>query len=377
MTQRFTVCSEDDGARSKGGQGHAFGMLGLAGALPCALVCALICAPGCYTGHDGGGEPFELDGGDEDDDGLDVDETPNSTATCGPRMSVFPVGEAHNIGYDASCGGPGGCPVSCPDVHANSDWNPAATHNGIDVFAREGAPLVAVADGVVISSGTPSNTSGLRVKIRDACGWNYYYGHMLSSVVQKGDHVGAGQLIGYMGRSGAASTHLHFNVSAGDYLDDINPFDLLHATSPTACGGEPPAPPPEEPPPPVEPPQPPPPPPEAGCGLLVPNQAIGVDQAIYSCDNRFTLVLQSDGNIVQYWNGTSTAIWNAGTVGQPANALVMQDDGNLVLYSAAGAPLWHTQTNGRPGSYLSLDDNGALIIFEGATPVWWNGTGGL
>ncbi|MBC8067622.1 MAG: hypothetical protein IAG13_04750, partial [Deltaproteobacteria bacterium] len=129
--------------------------------------------------------------------------------------------------------------------------------------------------------------------------------------------------------------------------------------------------------PPVEPPQPPPPPPEAGCGLLVPNQAIGVDQAIYSCDNRFALVLQSDGNIVQYWNGTSTSIWNAGTVGQPANALVMQDDGNLVLYSAAGAPLWHTQTNGRPGSYLSLDDNGALIIFDGATPVWWNGTGGL
>lgn len=364
MTQSSTTCG-DDRARSKGGRGHAFGMLGFAG--------TLICAPGCYTGNDDAGEPFELDDDLDHDDDLDADETPNSTVTCQPQMSVFPVGEAHNIGYDGSCGGGGGCPVSCPDIHANSDWNPAATHNGIDVFAREGAPLVAVADGVVIASGTVSNTSGLRVKIRDACGWNYYYGHMLSSVVAEGDHVGAGQLIGYMGHTGAASTHLHFNVSPGDYLDDINPFDLLQATSPTACGGEPPAPPPEEPPP-VEPP---PPPPEAGCGLLVPNQVIGVDQAIYSCDNRFSLVLQGDGNIVQYWNGTSTAIWNAGTVGQPADALIMQDDGNLVLYSAAGTPLWHTQTNGRPGSYLSLDDNGALIIFEGTTPVWWNGTGGL
>ncbi len=361
MTRR----SDSDSARGFGGWGHAIGMLGIAG--------ALVAAPGCYSGLDDDGEPFEVDEDDEAE--LDVDETPNSSVTCGPTMSVFPVGEAHNIGYDSSCGGPGGCPVSCPDQHANSDWDPKQTHNGIDVFAREGAPLVAVADGEITAASTPSATSGLRVKIRDACGWNYYYGHMQSAVVKKGDHVVAGQLIGYMGHTGTASPHLHFNVSPNQYENDINPFDLLNTTSPTACGGDPPAPPPDEPPPdeppPVQPPQ-------GGCGLLVANQAIGLDQALYSCDNRFALVMQSDGNLVQYWNGSSIAIWNAGTVGQPANALIMQDDGNLVMYSAAGVALWHTQTNGNPGAYLSLDDQGALIMFDVmGTPIWWNGKGGL
>jgi len=166
---------------------------------------------------------------------LEEEATTSDAVTCGPQMHVFPVAAPHNIGFDrASCGGT--CAVSCPDQNANSDWG--GSHHGIDVFAHRGAPLVAVADGTVVRVGRPSRTSGLRVRLRDDCGWEYYYGHMDSAAVAQGQRVSAGQVLGTMGNTGTSGVHLHFNVSPnGNYSGDINPFDLLRNTSGTACSG--------------------------------------------------------------------------------------------------------------------------------------------
>jgi hypothetical protein len=76
------------------------------------------------------------------------------------------------------------------------------------------------------------------VRLRDDCGWEYYYGHLQSAAVSQGQRVGAGQVIGAMGNSGTSGVHLHFNVSPnGNYNNDINPFNLLNGTSATACSG--------------------------------------------------------------------------------------------------------------------------------------------
>lgn len=169
----------------------------------------------------------------QEDVGDDATGSLAQAVTCDPRMSIFPVKAAHNIGWDTSCAP--GCPISCPDARANSDWH-ATNHQGIDIFAFQRAPLVATASGTIVAVGTVSATSGIRVRLKDACGWEYYYGHLDQAVVSKGQRVNAGDLIGYMGRTGAASTHLHFNVSPdGNYNNDINPFNLLKTTSPTAC----------------------------------------------------------------------------------------------------------------------------------------------
>lgn len=123
-------------------------------------------------------------------------------------------------------------------------------------------------------------------------------------------------------------------------------------------------------------PEPTPPDPNVQCGKLGANQALGVNEALTSCDGRFTLIQQGDGNLVLYQNGVK-ALWWTGTTGQPAEATVMQEDGNFVMYGA-GAALWHTHTDGNPGAWLSLDDHGALILFDAAgKPIWWDGTGGL
>ncbi|MCA9711625.1 MAG: hypothetical protein KDK70_37665, partial [Myxococcales bacterium] len=116
------------------------------------------------------GEDEELDGLDVEP--LDDDVDPIAFVSCDPTMHVFPVAGAHNIGYDHASCGTGTCQVSCPDAHANSDWG--GDHHGIDVFAHHRADLVAVTDAVVVRVGVVSSTSGIRVRLRDACGWEYY-----------------------------------------------------------------------------------------------------------------------------------------------------------------------------------------------------------
>jgi len=169
-------------------------------------------------------------------DGPPADEaTVAQKVACSPQMSRFPVNAPHNIGYDGASCGSGTCDISCPDGNANSDYG--GPHHGNDVFAFYRAPIVAVAAGTITRVGWPSSSSGLRVTLSDGCGWWYYYGHLDEAVVGEGQHVEAGQLIGFMGSSGAPSVHLHFNVSGGDYYNDIDPFGLLEATSVSACGG--------------------------------------------------------------------------------------------------------------------------------------------
>lgn len=286
--------------------------------------------------------------------------------SCDPEMHVFPVAAPHNIGYDhASCGS-GTCQISCPDANANSDWGGA--HHGIDVFAYQGAPLVAVADGQIVAVGTPSATSGLRVRLQDGCGWEYYYGHMDTVSVSVGQWVTAGQQIGTMGRTGTSSTHLHFNISPdGAYSSDINPFPYLAGTSETACGGTAPTADPE--PDPSEPPD----PGVLGCGLAHGTTVLAANDTIPSCDGRFTLYMQGDGNLVLYRNGGG-ALWSTETWGQPGNVAVMQDDGNLVVYSASGHPRWSSGTHGNPGAVLAMQDDGNLVIYKGSSPLWSSGT---
>lgn len=330
-------------------------------ALGSALAACLLLPSGCYEGAPEG----RLGDADEVSD-LDVEplDGPVSQISCQPTMNVFPVADAHNIGYDHASCGTGTCEISCPDAHANSDWDPS-DHQGIDIFAYQRAPLVAVASGTIRRVGVVSDTSGIRVRLRDDCGWEYYYGHLDQAVVSEGQHVEAGQLIGYMGHTGTGSTHLHFNISPdGGYSNDIDPFDLLKATSPTACGGViPPAPEPE--------PQPEPPPPAGPCdSVMEPDTALTVDQAMTSCNGLYSLVMQGDGNVVLYQAGTSNALWHAGTHGTAGRVVVMQTDGNFVLYDEAGNAVWHTGTHGHPGAMLRVEEDGNVVIWEGWTALW-------
>jgi len=101
-------------------------------------------------------------------------------------------------------------------------------HQGVDFAAREGAPVLAAADGVVTRAG-PDGGYGNLVRIRHAGGWATGYAHLSAFApgIAPGARVLRGQVIAFVGHTGLATgPHLHFEVSLdGVKLDPMRtPF---------------------------------------------------------------------------------------------------------------------------------------------------------
>lgn len=82
----------------------------------------------------------------------------------------------------------------------------------------------------------------------------------------------------------------------------------------------------------------------------------------------YTYAFQQDSNFVIYDDAAGVAVWNSHTDGSGGDRLVMQGDGNLVIYRGDIA-VWHTHTDGHPGAYAALQANGNLVIFD--TKLIW------
>lgn len=340
---------------------HEFGSWHLA-LIAASVACGL---SGCYDGLESGGEAepefpgFELP---PEGEGF-PDGKPGTSQSLAPPPAdnAFPV-----VGYVRG--------ESCADSFG--DPRPGGrTHEGVDCFsAQSHAPLVAVEDAtirVVRTAAESPSFSGNSISIRGDSGWRYYYGHIYSTQFRKADEgvtrVRKGDVIALMGSTGTSVEHLHFEAAPGD-SDAVDPYPFMATWQRNAGNGD--SPPSTEPQTPT--PETPPPPPVDGCGVLVPGQVMVPGQILYSCDDRFQIQLQTDGNIVlrvvDY-----VALWTSDTYGTSPSGLVMQEDGNLVLYGTDGAPIWHIGTHGNPGAYLVLQDDGNLVVYEGDTALWNTG----
>jgi murein DD-endopeptidase MepM/ murein hydrolase activator NlpD len=85
-------------------------------------------------------------------------------------------------------------------------------HAGLDLAAVAGTPIVAAADGKVVSAGWAGGY-GRAVAIAHASGIETKYGHMSRIAAYAGEQVHRGDVIGYVGSSGLSTgPHLHFEV---------------------------------------------------------------------------------------------------------------------------------------------------------------------
>ncbi|QBJ98330.1 M23 family metallopeptidase [Rhodococcus sp. ABRD24] len=101
-------------------------------------------------------------------------------------------------------------------------------HMGIDIAANRGAPIRAVADGVVINAG-PAQGFGLWIRIRHNGGFVTTYGHNDVNFVSVGQQVTAGQRIANVGsRGNSTGPHLHFEVDAPGGIK-VDPLGWLRA----------------------------------------------------------------------------------------------------------------------------------------------------
>lgn len=86
------------------------------------------------------------------------------------------------------------------------------TRQGIDIGNREGTPVRAAADGVVVYSGSGLVGYGELVIVKHDEHWLSAYGHNRARMVNEGQPVKAGQQIAEMGHTGAARDLLHFEI---------------------------------------------------------------------------------------------------------------------------------------------------------------------
>lgn len=104
-------------------------------------------------------------------------------------------------------------------------------HEGIDIFAPTGTPLLATERGIITRIGT-GRLGGLKLWLRGESGTDWYYAHLsaFNPDLREGDLVEAGDLVGYVGQSGNAvgtPPHLHMQMHP-DGGRPINPYPLLN-----------------------------------------------------------------------------------------------------------------------------------------------------
>jgi murein DD-endopeptidase MepM/ murein hydrolase activator NlpD len=115
---------------------------------------------------------------------------------------------------------------------------PGGWHHGEDIFAPEGAPILAVADGTIHTVGF-IKLGGYRLWLRDDLGNQFYYAHLsaYSPLAIEGTRVEAGDVIGFVGDTGDAeggAPHLHFEIHPAamiglGYDGVVAPYPILIA----------------------------------------------------------------------------------------------------------------------------------------------------
>jgi murein DD-endopeptidase MepM/ murein hydrolase activator NlpD len=121
-------------------------------------------------------------------------------------------------------------PVEGYAINSNYGWRRLGggrgrMHEGIDIAAPSGTPILAAADGVVLRTGV-SSSYGRFAEVRHDNGVTSFYAHMSQVMVSEGDVLAAGGQIGAVGSTGRSTgPHLHFEIRRDG--EQINPSEFL------------------------------------------------------------------------------------------------------------------------------------------------------
>ncbi|NQX03849.1 hypothetical protein HQQ82_03445 [Rathayibacter sp. VKM Ac-2856] len=106
---------------------------------------------------------------------------------------------------------------------------------------------------------------------------------------------------------------------------------------------------------------------EPATDTLFTGETLRGGRRLTSADGRFRAEMQTDGNFVGY--GPQGVVWSTGTRGA-GNRLVLQTDGNAVIYGSDDSVRWSSGTRGTD-LRLGIDNGGSLIIVDPADTVLW------
>lgn len=116
-----------------------------------------------------------------------------------------------------------GKPIPDGQTIVGGGWGqgPGGKHAGLDIRVVQGTPIVAVGDGQVLASASSGDNGGMGsfVAIMHPSGVVTRYLHLSDVLVQTGQQVSRGQMIGRSGNTGnSAGPHLHFDIKVPNPL---------------------------------------------------------------------------------------------------------------------------------------------------------------
>jgi murein DD-endopeptidase MepM/ murein hydrolase activator NlpD len=101
-------------------------------------------------------------------------------------------------------------------------------HEGTDIFARKGTPVLSTTDGMLLQFGE-NRLGGKTVWVLGPAGQRHYYAHLDAyALLSAGERIAPGTVLGYVGTTGnAAGTppHLHYGIYT--LKGPVNPYPLL------------------------------------------------------------------------------------------------------------------------------------------------------
>jgi hypothetical protein len=106
---------------------------------------------------------------------------------------------------------------------------------------------------------------------------------------------------------------------------------------------------------------------------LNPGDKLKIKEVLVSDNRQYKLVLQEDGNLVLY-KGINEPIWASNTANKQITMCIMQEDGNLVLYDDVFNAYWATNTINQKGAHLILQDDANLVVYESNKSIWSSNT---
>ncbi|RMB84759.1 DUF4241 domain-containing protein [Streptomyces shenzhenensis] len=109
---------------------------------------------------------------------------------------------------------------------------------------------------------------------------------------------------------------------------------------------------------------------------LLPGVALRLG-ALSSSSGAFLLVNQEDGDVVIYRAQDGATVWSTGTLLEDeliglSNRLVLQDNGNLVVFAPTGVQVWSSGTQGRDVQRAVLGDDGRLVLLDADGGEVWS-----
>jgi LysM repeat protein len=116
--------------------------------------------------------------------------------------------------------------------------------------------------------------------------------------------------------------------------------------------------------------------------VLRAGESLGIDQKLTSSNGKYTLIMQADGNLVLYAE-SNTPVWATSTQDSGAVRASLQDDGNLVLYTKeeerrfrrdVAVAVWASQTSGEKVRLVLQDDRNLIIYTADGHELWASGT---